>query len=181
MAWAGKKVINRHSIVAVLLLGISFFPALRANPSAMRHDFHVSITELNYNPQMALLEITVKIFVDDLERSIAAIGGGKLHLGEASQAANADSILYAYLQNRMVIELNDQAPKMNWVGSEVEQDAVWCYLEISGIPQFSSLKITNRILSELFDDQANVVHVKANGQTKSLYLNESHWNDRVSL
>lgn len=157
------------------------FPILPAKPSDDRHDFHVSITQVDYNAQTAALEFTVKIFVDDLEGSIAALGGGQLHLGESNQVSNADSILYAYLQNRMAMEVNEQPRVMTYIGSEVEEDAVWCYLEIGQVDRFSSIKITNRILMERFDDQANVVHIQAHGTTRSLYLNANHLTDRVSL
>ena len=154
---------------------------LYARPRSERHDFHVSITQIDHNAQAGTLEMAVKIFVDDLEGSIAALGGGKLHLGEAGQAANADSILFAYLENRLQVTLNEKPQKMSWVGDEIEADAVWCFLEIGQIKHVSSIEITNRILLERFDDQANVVHVQANGQSKSLYLNAGHLNDRLSL
>lgn len=182
MAWAGRlERKHRWRVVAFLLVGTLLFAGLRANPNAVRHDFHVSITQIDYNARSKSLEITCKLFLDDIEGSILALGGGKLRLGEADQAPNADSILNAYLQNRMVIEVNDQPSKMTWIGSETEQDAVWCYLEIGPIERLTSLKITNRILMERFDDQANVVHIQASGTTRSLYLNANHLIDRVSL
>jgi hypothetical protein len=165
----------------MLFSGFCLIQLLYAHPRSERHDFHVSITQIDHNAQAGTLEIAVKIFVDDLEGSIAALGGGKLHLGEPTQAANADSILFAYLENRLQVVVSDKPQKMTWVGNEIEADAVWCFLEIGQIKNISNIEITNRILMERFDDQANVVHVNANGKAKSLYLNSNHLNDRLTL
>ena len=165
----------------MLFSGFCLMQLLYARPSSERHHFHVSITQIDHNAQAGTLEIAVKIFVDDLESSIAALGGGKLQLGEAGQAANADSILFAYLENRLQVTVNEKPRKMTWVGNEIEADAVWCFLEIGQIKNISSIEITNRVLMERFEDQANVVHVKANGQSKSLFLNADHLNDRLIL
>lgn len=162
----------------ILVLGI-----VHAAPGAAvpLHDFHVSITTIDHNPRTQALEITVKIFTDDLERSIQALGGGNLYLGGPNEAADADSLVHAYLRNRLSLALDGRPATYAWVGKEVELDAVWCYVEVTQVGKFSSLEITNRILTELFDDQANVVHCKVRGASKSLFLSKNAVTDRVSF
>ena len=42
-----------------------------------RHDFHNSLTEMQFNPRKRTFEIAVKLFTDDLEKALAARHGGK--------------------------------------------------------------------------------------------------------
>ena len=56
---------------------------------------------------------------------------------------------------------------------EIELDAVWCYVQVSQIPKFTQLLVHNRMLMETFEDQTNLVHMKANGKMKSLFLTKS--------
>lgn len=165
-------------LTAILLL----VQCVGAKPRGpLLHDYHVCITQIDHNPRTAALEITIKIFTDDIERSIVRMGGKPLHLGEPREAPQADSILHAYLQNRLTLNVNESPREIAWVGKEVEMDAVLCFVEVNDVQKLCSLQITNRILTELFEDQANVVHVKAHGQTRSLYLNAIHLTDGLSL
>ena len=152
-----------------------------AGAAARPHDFHVSITEINHNAQRQSLEVTIKIFSDDIERSFRALGAGELRLGDAKELPNADSLLFAYLQNRLTIKVNGKAKSSTWVGKEVELDALWCYFEIKDCADFHALEATNRILTEVFQDQANVMHVTAHGETKSLFLNQSELSGQLNF
>lgn len=154
---------------------------LSARPSGTAHDFHVSVTQINCNAQTQSVEITIKLFTDDLEQSIKAQGGGELRLGDAREAVNADQLLLEYLRNRFALLLDGKAVVMAWVGKEVEVDALWCYLEVPNIAHISSMEITSRILTEIFEDQANVVHIACGGENKSMFLSKNSLSERVSL
>ncbi len=152
-----------------------------ARPSSPPHDFHVSVTQINCNAQTQSVEITIKLFTDDMEQSIKSQGGGDLRLGDAREAANADQLLLEYLRNRFALLLDGKPAVMAWVGKEVEVDALWCYLEVPNIAHISSMEITSRILTEIFEDQANVVHISCGEQNKSMFLSKISLSERVSL
>lgn len=148
---------------------------------SMRHDFHVCITEVNHNAQTQSLEITFKLFTDDIERSMRALSGKELRLGDAHETENADLLLMEYLVHRFSLTVNGEPTKYVWVGKEVELDATWCYVEVPHILHVSDIEITSRILTEIFEDQANVIYLTANGVSQSLYLNRKTLSGRVSL
>ena len=154
---------------------------LSARPEVPPHDFHVSVTQINCNATTQTVEITIKLFTDDLEQSIKALGGGDLRLGDAREAANADHLLLEYLRNRFTLKLDSKPVIMAWVGKEVEVDALWCYLEVPNIPHCTSMEISSRILTEIFEDQANVIHITCNDQNKSLFLSKNSLSEGVSF
>lgn len=47
-----------------------------------------------------------------------------------------------------------------------------CYLEVAELPleALESIAITNEVLTDLFDDQQNVVHFNVGGKKKSFVL-----------
>lgn len=42
------------------------------------HDFHTSLTEINYNSQSRSLELSVRVFTDDLELALTNFNKGQL-------------------------------------------------------------------------------------------------------
>ncbi|MFM2376485.1 MAG: hypothetical protein RLZZ165_1582 [Bacteroidota bacterium] len=188
MAWEsemeGTATLLRHDRLPQRLRGrmhaVAFLlSAVLMSGSMAPHDFHVSITQIDHNPQTQSLEITLRIFTDDLEHTMRSLGGGELRLGEPRESPDANRLLLEYFQNRLAIRVNDQPSVLEWVGKEIEPDATWCYLEVFKVPVISSLQITNRVLMEAFDDQKNIIHLNASGQTRSLFLNKREATGRL--
>ncbi len=135
------------------------------------HKFYVSISEVNHNTETAALEISMKIFTDDLEAALEADTAEKLWIGDPDrEVAATDSLLAVYFDKKLIINVNEAERKVVFLGKELEADVTWCYLEIQDVPAVKSVSIDNRILMELFDDQKNLVHIYANGKEKSLFL-----------
>lgn len=58
------------------------------------------------------------------------------------------------------------------LGKEASEDlmAVWCYFEISGYKNLRQVKIENKILTELFNDQKNIVDVTVDKRKKGFAI-----------
>ena len=132
------------------------------------HPFHVSVCEIYHNAETKSLEISMKIFIDDLELAIRESGIVSFELLEVAEK-NVDKIpLEYYLKNQFEISVNDKALELDFVGFEFDQDAILCYFEGKRVRKISSIKIKNAIITEVFDDQINLTHVQYNGEMKSL-------------
>jgi len=118
------------------------------------HKFYVSISEVNHNKETAALEISMKIFTDDLEAALEADTSEKLWIGDPEREVIAtDSLLAIYFDKKLTLNINGKERKAVFLGKELEADVTWCYLEIQDVPAVKSVSIDNRILMELFDDQ----------------------------
>jgi hypothetical protein len=169
------------AFLGLLIALFSISPAKASISIRLPHDFHVAIITIDHNPQTKALEITCKVFTDDLENAMEAIGGIKLSLGEKNEHPKTDEMLFAYLQNRLQLSVNGQKAEFDWVGKEIELDATWMYIEIPNVADLNALEVTCRILTERFDDQSNLVHVSAKGTRKSLYLRKDLVQDHLSF
>ena len=69
-------------------------------------------------------------------------------------------------------EINGGRVNGIFLGKEVDIDATWCYVEIVNITALETMTVTNTLLFDAFEDQINLVHVKANDQKKSLVFSK---------
>lgn len=146
------------------------------------HDFHVSVMRVDYNPENQALEVTLKVFTDDIEKSLEGLGAPTLRLGSPRELPESDSIFSDYLNNRLSFFVDDQHKTFDYLGKEVELDnTTWCYIEVKGVKDFQSLRIRNKVLMELFDDQTNLVNIFVLGKKKSLLLRGGQPEDETTF
>jgi len=139
---------------------------------APKHDFHVSKCLVEYSTPDQALQVSLHIFVDDLEEALRQQGHDHLKIGTPKEDTLAESYLRDYLLKTFRVEIDDQPIELSLLGKELSEDfqAVWCYLEITDIAEFQKLKLSNTVLMETFDDQTNMVTVKGPGGKRSGFL-----------
>ncbi len=135
------------------------------------HPFYISVCQVDYNPDTDALEMSFRIFTDDLELALETMGTDRLRLGTDREAEKADLYISRYLARQVEIELDGRRVSAVFLGKEVDTDATWCYVEVENVPVFKTMTMTNTLLLESFEDQVNLVHVNANGQKRSLVFN----------
>ena len=135
------------------------------------HPFHVSVVEIEHNASDKTLEISCKIFTDDFESILAKNYNKKVDLINPTDKAAMDSLVKKYIYSHLSIKVNGKPVVLNYIGYENEKEAAYGYIEVENISSVSKLDINNTILFDKFDDQVNIMHVKANGDRKSTKLN----------
>ncbi len=145
------------------------------------HKFYVSICQIDFNSQTNSLEITFKIFTDDLENTLEAQGTGKLYLGSERESEDADRFIFNYLKTHFDIIVENRPVQLNFLGKEVELDVTWCYIEVLDVKKIANITVTNSILIDQFEDQTNIVHVKVGENQKSLLLHKARVTDKLEF
>jgi hypothetical protein len=135
--------------------------------SILVHPYYVSVTELNYNEKDHSLEITAKIFTDDLEKTLEQNYHTKSDLINPKDKSATEKVVSAYLNKNLKILVNGKSVEIKLLGYEIEEDAVWCYLEARAPSVPTQIKIHNSILYDFREDQLNIIHVTVNGERKS--------------
>ena len=134
------------------------------------HPFHVTVSEIYHNQKNHSLEITMKLFVDDFEKAINSNHDQELNLYEDYNEKTARQFIASYIKGHFVITLNKKSISLNYLGSEIENDAIWCYLEAKEIGTIDDFQITSKILLDIYDDQMNLVHFEEKDKIKSFQL-----------
>lgn len=141
---------------------------------AASHPFYVSVCTIDHNSKTKALEITFKIFTEDLESVLEEQIPERLYLGSQQESSKANRYISNYLQKHVTLQANGDTVAFSFVGKEIEIEETWCYVEVANVPSVSKLTIRNSVLMEKFEAQQNLVHVKVGGKQKSLVL----WKDK---
>jgi hypothetical protein len=127
------------------------------------HDMHISVCELRWNESTGAFEVSIKIFIDDLERALAKEGAPGLFIGTPKESGAADHYVADYLQKHFIIDIDGTRLTAELVGKEVSEDflAVWCYVEFSAeLSHARKCTLSNDILLDMFEDQRNIMDIR---------------------
>jgi hypothetical protein len=131
------------------------------------HDFYLSLTEINHNTENKSLEVSVKLFTDDLMLALENAGAPRMELGTESEPPAANEFIEAYLQSHLSLIVNGKSINYTYLGKEAELDATWCYLEVENVRKVKTLQVKNTIFLDEFESQTNMVNTFINGRKKS--------------
>lgn len=135
------------------------------------HPIHVSICEIEYDQTNKAMEITLRIFLDDLEKELRLMKNQpEMDITDLKADLDLDVILKEYLSKHFQINVNEKIDDYNFLGHEIEGDAVFCYMEVSKVKKLKSVQVFNSALTDLYEDQTNLVHIEVNEKIKSLKL-----------
>ncbi len=134
------------------------------------HPFFVSVIDVNHNAKEKSLEISVRIFTDDLETVLKNQTHTSVDLTKATDKAKNDKLIAEYIHNKMQFKIDGKAIQLNYIGYEIQSESSWCYFEVINIPSFKKLDVNCNLLYEWQAQQMNIFHVKENGVEKSYKL-----------
>ncbi len=137
------------------------------------HEFHVSKCLVEYKSDNAELQISMNIFIDDLETALASRGVEQLFIGTEKESEEADDYIEKYIDQVFQIEINAQGlADPTFLGKEVSDDltSIWCYMQIPMAQPVQSLKVKNSILLETFDDQKNITSIVGPENKKDSFM-----------
>lgn len=137
------------------------------------HKYYVSVTEINIIESSGTIQISSRLFIDDLELALQNI-----YADESITLSNADSetvrnMMETYVKSHFKITANKEQIKLNYLGREYEDDVVYIYMEAEVLYEISSIKISNSILFETYKEQEHIIKTKTEKKSKSFILKKS--------
>lgn len=147
-----------------------FLAAILSLSNGVKHDFHTSITNAELNSKTQGLEITMKVFTDDLELTIKNGTGVELDLISTTPHPKADSLIFNYLLDHFAIKSDRTSKPPIFIGKEMENGITFIYLEIESFSIEKELVVRNTVFFDTFDDQSNIVNIEVRGELESAYL-----------
>ncbi|WP_229208798.1 DUF6702 family protein [Dyadobacter luticola] len=130
------------------------------------HEYHVSVTQMLYNPSAKSFEVSIRAFTDDLEKGLSE-DNDKRRFTIKNDDKN-DQAVEQYIRKSFVFTDSQKKPAaIRYVGKEQEEDATWIYLEIPFQGTLSGCKLQNTTLMEVFEDQVNMTNLKISTEKKT--------------
>jgi hypothetical protein len=145
------------------------------------HPFHVAVTELIYKEETKTVQVMHKIFVDDFEQTLNKRFDVYLDILAEKDTKSIDSLVEVYINERFSVKIDGKEEELVYLGSELEDNVIWCYQEIYKVKKPKTFEVENTIMFESFDDQSNLIHTTVKGELKSLRLHTNQKKDVVTF
>ena len=138
----------------------------RAPASVAAHKFYTSLGLVEYNASEKSVEVTLRVFADDLELALKRRAGREVRL---DREKDAGQLVLAYLRDTFELKNRDGESKaLKWVGMELRAGVAWLYVEAEMPEGLAGARLRDHVLFELFDEQVNTVSVRYPGASADL-------------
>jgi hypothetical protein len=159
----------------------AFLVAAPLHFAAWLHPMHVSVTEIEMDEKEKRLEIMMRVFVDDLELTLRRnFKQPELDVLEP-KGQSLDQLMQEYLKTRFQISLDGKPQLVKYLGHERDHEAFIFYVEVDKVKKWKSIQVQNSIITEIYDDQSNLVHVTLAETVHSLRLTRAKPTDIITF
>lgn len=131
------------------------------------HPYYVSVTEVKYKPEEKMLQISTKVFSDDIENALKKLHSTTLDVHAQKDSAETHKMLADYFEKNLKINIDGEKTLLKFLGFENEKDVTWCYLEATEIKEWKKICVENTLLYGFHKEQINMVHVITKDGRKS--------------
>ena len=141
------------------------------------HPYYVSTLEIDYRPDRAALQITMRVFTDDWQLMLNTHYDKALRLDPDTDREQIVIHSTDYLQQYLELNLNGTDVTPSVLGREYQDDQLVLYLEVAGVAELQSLAVSNRILFAELEGQQNIVRIKTPTNRKSFLQTQGRAQD----
>ena len=144
------------------------------------HPYYVSTLEIDYRPDRAALQITMRVFTDDWQLMLNTHYDKTLSLDPDTDTEKVLTHSSDYFQQHLELNLNGTDVTPSVLGKEYQGDQLLLYLEIAGVAELQTLAVSNRILFAELEGQQNIVRIKTPTKRKSYLQTQERARDQFS-
>ena len=152
---------------------ILFFVFTFLSSSSSLHDYYVSSTEVVFVEDKQQLQVTTRVFIDDLEAYFNAQTEDKIQLQPDLEPAKIDSLVNVFFKNNFNLFFDKKEVAINYIGRQYKEDQILIFAEATGVSSPTSFEIHNTILIPFRMGQQNIVHLKTTNTKKSFLMDAS--------
>ncbi|WP_454803990.1 DUF6702 family protein [Mucilaginibacter phyllosphaerae] len=134
------------------------------------HPFYVSVTEIKHNPKTQAVEVSCRMFYDDLEHALEKENKTPLDIVKPADKAQLNRFINEYVKKHLNIKVDGKPLNLSYVGYEIQEDGAWAYFEVKGVTSVKKIEIHDELLNAMHAEQINMLHVTVGGQRKSTKL-----------
>lgn len=156
----------RKALIFVFILPLLAF--------ASAHKYYVSLTQIDYNEKSQALQMTMTVFIDDMETALNNTYDRQFNLYTEKEPEDSNTFFETYLKKHFVVKLEGKPRDLSFVGKKYEGDVVYLYFEIEQVKAVKTIEIQNNMLMEFFNEQKNMIKLKVNGEFDSLMLTKNN-------
>ena len=131
------------------------------------HPYYVSTLEIVYRPNLAALQITMRVFTDDWQLMLNTRYDKTLRLDPDTDTEQVLTHSADYFKQHLELNLNGTDVTPSVLGREYQDDQLVLYLEVAGVAELQTLAVSNLILFAELEGQQNIIRIKTPTKRKS--------------
>lgn len=150
-----------------------FFPVILVShlfSGILTHEYYVSLTEITYKPEQQRVEVIARLFHDDFENVLQTRYSKELNLKPSKQSDNIETFIKLYFDKKFTVSIDGVKQTPEYLGYKFDQDRINILLKIKHVNDFKEIAIQNLLLTDVFEEQKNIVHCFKPNQKKSVLL-----------
>lgn len=122
------------------------------------HKFYTSVTQLDFNPSEKCFQVTMNVFIDDLETVLTQ--ENRQVVKWKSDQPELNNLLLKYLKKHFNVKLNQKSTsQFRLIGTKEQKDLLIIYFEIPVAKSLKNIEITDTFLMDMFPIQSNIVNL----------------------
>jgi hypothetical protein len=149
---------NKISLFPFKLLTVICIFLAASSFTAPVHRFYLSLTEVRIDTKKQTLDVSCKLFTDDLEDLLVKKYGKKIDIATNTKNKEVQTLLSKYVTENFKINIGGKLMTLNFVGFEAETDATWIYLETVPFKEKGKVNILNTLLYDYLPEQSNMIN-----------------------
>ena len=137
------------------------------------HPLHVSVTTVDYNETEDEFIISIKLFKDDFEKIVNHKYNADLDIMNCN-FYNSDSLfIEKYINEHFSMKFDGKnvLRKQEYINSVCNEESIWVSFKIKSIEPKKKIEISNSLLTDLYDDQKNLLIFKYKKTDKGIQFN----------
>ncbi|CAL67681.1 DUF6702 family protein [Christiangramia forsetii] len=159
----------------VLFFALIFLSSFVSNT----HETYLSVTEIEYNKDKKSLQIISRVFIDDFEDVLSKRYQKDISLSYKEDLEENQDIMEKYLKKKLKVTVDEKLLNLKLLGSKFDADQIVLFIESKNMESFRKVKVENLILTDLFDAQKNITHVKKGETIESMLLTKAKASNTV--
>ena len=145
------------------------------------HPYYVSVSESVYNNEKSALQITKKIFYDDLELVLKNENKNENFDILNSKKDLVNSYIENYIQKNMLFKIDGKLKELKYIGHEIINSRINSYFEIINIKNIKSIEIKDTSLLDYFDNQENLTYFEIDNQRFTIRLRKDNVSKKIII
>ncbi len=145
------------------------------------HKYYISITKIDYIKEEKAVQVTMRFFIDDIERTLQNRYDIVLQLATDDENEKTDFYLKKYMSQKFKIKINNELRDFNFLGKEYTNEHILLYLEINNVENINQLEVQNNMLIEEFSEQENYIKIDINKVKKTFILKKGNYKEMLKF
>lgn len=145
------------------------------------HPFYVSVSDFVFDSEESSLQITKKIFFDDLELVLKNENNNENFDILNSKNDIVNNYIESYIKEHLLFKADGKLMELNYLGHEYVNGTINLYLEIINIKNIKSIEIKDTSLFNYFEAQENLTYIEIDNQRFTIRLRKENSSKKLIL